>query len=81
MLYVRGSAPRISAICLTDREQGHELRSAFDFVKLDCLAVTDLSLRTGSSTRNEVGFTEKPTSSLQIKISFINNQQSGFPID
>jgi hypothetical protein len=70
MLYVGGSAPRISAICLTDREQGHELRSAFGFnMRLDCLNVTDLSLRTGSSTRNEVGFTEKPASSLQIKIS------------
>ena len=82
MLYVCGSMPCISAIYLTDREQRHELRSTFGFdIKSDCLAVTDLSLPTGGSARNKVGFTEKPTSSLQIRKSFINNQRSRSPID
>ena len=65
---------------LTNLEQGDELGSTFGFheVRLFYPAVTDLGLRTGSGTRNEVGLTEQPTSTLQIR--FINNQQSGSPI-
>jgi hypothetical protein len=48
-------------------------------MKLVSLAFIELELRTGSSTPNEVGFTEQPTSNLQM--NFINNQQTVSPIN
>jgi hypothetical protein len=73
ILYVGESTSSAHAIGLTDREEGDELRSAFGFdeVRLFLQLSTDLELRTGSSTRNEVGFTEKPTSTLHM--TFISN--------
>lgn len=57
-------------IGLTDRKKRDELRSAFDrSIKLDSSPALNSSVvRTGSSTRNEVGFTEKPTPTLQVAV-------------
>jgi hypothetical protein len=56
-------------IGLTDREKGDEPRSAFGFdkVRLFLQLLLTFELRTGSSTRNDVSITEKPTSTLQMR--------------
>ena len=54
---------------LAHREKGDEPRSAFGFdeVRLFLQLLLTFELRTGSSTRNDVGIAEKPTSTLQIR--------------
>jgi hypothetical protein len=57
----------VYTVGLTNRKKRDELRSAFDFDEVRFFSSFKLLVvRTRSSTRNEVGSTEKPTSTLQV---------------